>query len=675
MKKKQIIIKGLVFIFVLVIFGNHIKVNAQNIPDNKTLVTIGDEAVTVGEFMHIYNKNNTQSSMQEPSSVEEYLDLFINFKLKVKEAIDLQMDTIDEFQEELAGYRDQLAKPYFVDESVNEALLKEAYDRKLYDIRASHILIMVNENATPEDTLKAYNEITKIREEIVAGKDFGEAAVEYSDDPSARDREEIPGKQRFRKGNSGDLGYFTVFNMVYPFENAAYNTPVGQVSQPIRTKFGYHLVKVTDKKDALGVAEVAHIFVSLNPATTTSEDSTGKEEKINKISQKIKEGMSFEDAVKQYSEDKGSARNDGKLSSFTCNRVVPEFVIAAQSLEIGEVSDPVQTLYGYHIIKLISRKTPGTFEEESEKLKERIKKDDRSHKSEDAVLQRIKKENKLKIYGKAKLALLAEIDTSVLNATFKADTFDTFIKPIMKIGKNKYNQYDFARYVEENQRKQTDMDKDVYLENLFNEFVNEKCLAFEDKHLEENYPEFKALMREYHDGILLFNLTDKKVWSKAVKDTTGLENFFNEHNDDYVWGDRADATIYQIRNENDVEKVRAIISENESDGDIARILDEDSIQSVKIIPGKFEKGDNQYVDRVEWKTGNIEDASSDVEKLVTIVKIKEVLPPQPKVFNEARGIATADYQSFLEEEWIKQLKEKYPVVINHEVLKQMLASQ
>ncbi len=675
MKKKQIIIKGLLFIFVLVIFGNHIKVNAQNPPDNKTLVTIGDEAVTVGEFMHIYNKNNTQSSMQEPSSIEEYLDLFINFKLKVKEAVDLQLDTIGEFQKELAGYREQLAKPYFVDESVNEALLKEAYDRKLYDVRASHILIMVNENATPEDTLEAYNEITRIREEIVAGKDFGEAAIEYTDDPSARDREEIPGKQRYRKGNRGDLGYFTVFNMVYPFENAAYKTPVGQVSQTIRTRFGYHLVKVTDKKDALGVAEVAHIFVSLNPATTTPEDSASKQEKINNISQKIKEGMPFEDAVKQYSEDKGSARNDGKLSPFTCNRVVPEFVIAAQSLEVGEVSDPVKTLYGYHIIKLISRDTPGTFEEESEKLKERIKKDDRSHKSEDAVLQRIKAENKLKIYGKAKLALLAEIDTSLLNAAFKADTFATFIKPIMKIGKDKYSQYDFALYVEENQRKQTDIDKDVYLENLFAEFVNKNCLAFEDRNLEENYPEFKALMREYHDGILLFNLTDEKVWTKAVKDTTGLENYFSEHNDKYVWDDRVDATIYQIRNENDLEKVRAIVSENESDGDIARILDEDSIQSVKIIPGKFEKGDNQYIDRIEWKAGNLEEASSDVEKLVTIVKIKEVLPPQQKAFNEARGIATADYQGFLEEAWIKQLKEKYPVVINQEVLKQILASE
>jgi peptidyl-prolyl cis-trans isomerase SurA len=219
MKKNRIIIKGIIFLLSLVVIGNHI--NGQNSLDKKTLVTIGEEEISVGEFMQVYNKNNTQSTLQEPSTIEEYLDLFINFKLKVREAVDLQMDTIIAFQEELAGYRDQLAKPYFVDESVNDDLLKEAYNRKLYDIRASHILLMVNENARPEDTLAAYNEIAKIREEIMAGKDFAEAAIEYSDDPSARDREEIPGKQRFRKGNQGDLGYFTVFNMVYPFENAA----------------------------------------------------------------------------------------------------------------------------------------------------------------------------------------------------------------------------------------------------------------------------------------------------------------------------------------------------------------------------------------------------------------------------------------------------------------------
>ena len=223
--------------------------------------------------------------------------------------------------------------------------------------------------------------------------------------------------------------------------------------------------------------------------------------------------------------------------------------------------------------------------------------------------------------------------------------------------------------------KQINIDKDVYVENLFNNFVNENCIAYENKHLEDNYPEFKALMREYHDGILLFDLTDKKVWTKAVKDTLGLEEYFNEHNTKYMWDERVDATVYQLKNKDDFDTIMAIIKTNESDGDIAKKFDMDSITSVKIIPGKFEKDDNKYIDQAEWTTGNIQVISSDVEKRVNIVKIKEVLPPQMKAFNEARGIATADYQGYLEQEWIEQLKVTYPVVINDEVLQLIISEQ
>jgi peptidyl-prolyl cis-trans isomerase SurA len=646
----------------------------QKADDNDVLVTIADEQVKVEDFMFVYNKNNTQTTMQEPTSIEDYLDLFINFKLKVKEAEELQMDTISEFQKELAGYREQLAKPYFVDEDVNEALLEEAYERMLKDVRAEHILIMVEADARPEDTLEAYNKIVEIRQEIMGGMAFADAAVAYSDDPSAKDKEEIPGKQRARKGNKGDLGYFTVFNMVYPFENAAYETPVGEVSQPIRTQYGYHLVKVTDRKDALGTAQVAHIYIALGP-DITEEEAAQKEEKANNIYQKIQEGMTFEEAVVQYSEDKGSARNGGRLSKFTCNRVVAEFVLAAESLEIDEVSAPVKTRYGYHIIKLISRETPGTFDDESEGLKKKLSKDDRSHLSEEAVINRIKAENKLKIYGKTKQAFFATVDTSVLNATYVIDSGADLSKVIVKLGSDKHTQEEFASYVVNQQRKQANIDKDVYLEKLFNKWLDDVCMRYEDAHLEEKYPEFRALMKEYHDGILLFNLTDEKVWTKAVKDTAGLEVYFNNNRDNYQWGERIDATLFEIRNLEDFEAAQKIILENESDGDVAKALDADSITSVTIIPGKFEKGDNQVVDDVNWNAGTVQQIHSDVEKLITIVRIREVLPPGPKEIDEARGIATADYQTYLEQAWVEQLKEKYPVVINEEVLQQLVNNQ
>lgn len=662
-----------VFILTAIICVN-LTITAQKSLDNQSLVTIGGEEVLVEDFMRVYTKNNDQGSMQEPTPIPEYLDLYVNFKLKVMEAEELKMDTISAFQEELEGYREQLAKPYFIDESVNDSLLKEAYQHKLKDVRASHILIMVDQNARFEDTLAAYNKIVEVRQKIVDGMLFADAAVEYSDDPSAKDREEIPGKQRSRPGNKGDLGYFTVFNMVYPFEEAAYNTPVGEISLPVRTRFGYHLIMVTDKKDALGTAQVAHIFVALPPGTTP-EDSIAKKEKVDNIYQKIQEGMSYDDAVQEYSEDKGSAKNEGKLSKFTCNRVVPEFVLAAEALEINEVSVPVQTMYGYHILKLISRETPGSFEVEAPKLKERLAKDTRSHKSEEAVIQQIKAENGYKVYDKAKAELFAAIDTAIINSTFSAQSVSSFDNALIKLGKEKFAQQAFALYAEEKQRKQASLDKDVYLEQLFNKYVDEKCLEFENAHLEEKYPEFKALMEEYHDGILLFNLTDEKVWSKAVKDTTGLENYFNAHRSDYVWTERVYATLFEVSNKEDADVLRGLISNHMDDGEIAKTLDQDSITSIKIIPGKFEKGDNKYVDQFEWKAGTTTEFVSDVEDLTIIIRMKELLPAQQKELSEARGIATADYQTYLEKEWILQLKQKYPVVINKEVLNQLVEAK
>ena len=668
MKKIQIVTRGLLILMAFVSFGNCVV--AQNSLNEQTLLTIGDEKVKVDEFMYIYKKNNSQTSVQEPSSIEEYLNLYINFKLKVKEAEELKMDTASDFKKELDGYREQLAKPYFIDESVNEALLQEAYERKLIDIRASHILIMVDPNARPEDTLAAYEKIVQIREEVMSGKDFADAAVEYSEDQSARDREEIPGKQRFKAGNKGDLGYFTVFNMVYPFENAAYETPVGEISQPYRTKYGYHLVKVNDKKEALGTAVVAHIYVGLRP-DAPEEDVADAQEKIDNIYKKIQEGMSFEDAVIQYSDDKGSARNGGKLSKFTCNRIVPEFVIVADQLEPNGISEPVKTMYGFHIVKLISRDRPGTFEEEETGLKERLQKDNRTHKSEESVIQRIKLENGFSVNEKAKSAVFAKIDTAVLNMAFVADSLAGMNKTILKIGKEKHSQTDFALFIEANQKRNPNIDKDVYLEQLFQQFGNTICFDYENARLEEKYPEFRILMKEYHDGILLFNLTDEKVWSKAVKDTTGLENYFATNNETYQWGERVDATIFEIRKKEDAEQVKVFIDMYPGDGDIAAAIEKDSINSVKIIPGKFERTDNKYIDEVEWTAGNIVELTSDVEDLVVIVKIKEVMQPAPKELNEARGIATADYQEYLEVEWIEQLKAKYPVVINNEVLQQL----
>jgi len=644
---------------------------SQSSVGKKTLVTIGDEKVTASEFMRVYEKNNYSSDLYAENDVKDYLELYINFKLKVLEAENLKMDTSSSFISELEGYRTQLAKPYFVDETVNEELLEEAYARLKQDLRASHILIMVDENAVPDDTLKAYNKISKVLDEIVAGKDFADAAVEHSDDPSARNQDAIPNKQRFKEGNKGDLGYFTVFNMVYPFENAAYNTELGEVSEIVRTKYGYHILKVYDKKDAMGSAEVAHIFVALRPEAST-EDSLRKAEKINNIYAKIQEGLTFDDAVVEYSEDKGSVKNRGQLSAFSCNRVVPEFVETVDKLEIGEISEPIKTAYGFHIIKLLNVTKPGTFEEESPKLKERLTKDSRSRKSEEAVIANIKKENKIKLYPKAIAEVVAAIDTTVLKKRFVADSLSNMTATVIKLKKQKYTQYDFAKFVQSKQRIQDNIDKDVYVNQLFAEFENETCLNFMDENLENMYPDFRDLVKEYHDGILLFNLTDEKVWTKAVKDTLGLQEYFDNHREKYSWKERVDATVFELRDKSAIDQVKEVILKYDNDGDIAKALDADSIKSVRIKPDLYELGDDKYIDMVEWKTGLSEPVNSDVEDLTVFVLIREVLPPQPKELKDARGLVTADYQNHLEELWINELKGKYSVSLNDEVLNQLI---
>lgn len=647
-------------------------VEAQGRLDRQTLLTIGDEKITVKEFMDVYQKNNTQAEVIDKKSLEEYLDLYVNFKLKVIEAENLKMDTIPSFIKELEGYREQLAKPYFDDEEVSEALLREAYQRKLQDVRASHILIMLDKNAAPEDTLAAWNKTMKLRERLLKGENFGDLAAEASDDPSARDREAIPNQQPFRPGNKGDLGYFSVFDMVYAFENGAYNTHIGEISMPVRSDFGYHLIKVHERSEALGSIRAAHIYVALPP---DADDKLVKEKetRINNIYQKIAEGMRFEDAARQYSEDRGSAQNKGILNTFTVNRIVPEFVETIKTLEPGEVAEPIKTMYGYHIIRLISLEQPGSFEAEENGLRERLNRDARAKKSEEAVIAKIKKDARFKQYDKNLHAFVALMDTSLTQGIFDATAYKDHNKPLFRLGKQKFTQADLAAFMEKIHRKQSDMKPNVYAYQLYEQFVNESAIAYEDSHLEEKYPEFAMLMQEYHDGILLFDLMDKKVWSRAVRDTTGLKEFHAERKNDYMWDERASVSLYTINRKEDVEAVQKIIQSLDDDMAIREALERDSIRGVGIQVRKFERGDNPVVDKTGWKTGLHGPIASDVDNHTQFVRVREVLTPQPKTLSETRGLVTSDYQNYLEKIWLEELRKKYPVNINQKVFDNLKA--
>jgi len=629
------------------------------------ILKVAGENITKSEFLNVYQKNNVNGEVIDRKSLEEYMELYINFRLKVKEAEQLGLDTMRSFIDELAGYRKQLAQPYLIDEEMNKSLLQEAYNRKTEDIRASHILIKVDRNAPPADTLAAYKRIMLIRKRIMKGEDFGKLAMENSDDLSANDRTI---ENRKIKGNRGDLGYFTVFDMVYPFESGAYNTPMGEVSMPVRSDFGYHLIKVTDRKPALGRVQVAHILLRIPPDAKAS-DSAAVAAKAMEAYNKVMSGEDFARIAEQYSDDKSTATKGGVLPWFGANKMIPEFIKEVSAIKnINDVAKPFSSNFGWHIVKLVDRKEIGSYDDNLSDLKQSLTRNDRAKKSEEALLNRIRKEYKFSQNLKALNAFYMVVTDTIFSGGWKIEQAAGLKKKMMTIGSRTFNQQDFAQYLVKNQRKRNKEDIRVYVNSMFTTFVNENCLAYEDSRLESKYPEFKSLVKEYRDGILLFELTDRKIWSKAVKDSTGLEAYYNNHKNSYMWDQRLDATIYTFTttDEKILSEARKSILKGITDNELLGMINTDSTSVLSIDRRKFLKGDNALIDEIDWKPGMAtEKATKDK---VTMIMVNEVVKPEIKKLNEARGIITADYQNYLEQEWIKELRAKYPYEVNREVL-------
>ena len=410
----------------------------------KTLITIGDKEISAKEFVDTYEKNNVKTDVVDKKNVEEYLDLYIDFKLKVTEAEELKMDTMPSFVKELRNYRSQLAKPYFSNDDITEELINEAYERMQYDINAAHILIKCDANAVPADTLAAYNKALSIRERILKGEDFGDVAEKYSEDPSARDMDEIPGVRRAYKGNRGELGYFTAFDMVYPFETGAYNTAVGEISMPVRSNFGYHIIKVNSKTPALGLIRAAHIFLVSDPNDPSKTDSLLQIKANNIYKEVVNDKSNWSEYVVRYSEDNGTKANNGVLSTFRVNQIVPEFITVVKSLELDEIGTPVKTNFGYHIVRLLGTTPPQAFEVEKNRIQERVERDMRGQLSEEIAMKRIMKDNGFKDNTKVKDAVIASVDSTILEAKYQVAADVNTDQVVFKIGNQSCKLQDFV---------------------------------------------------------------------------------------------------------------------------------------------------------------------------------------------------------------------------------------
>ena len=626
-------------------------VQAQS-KDDAVFIDFGDEKITKAEFKRVYQKNNSGEIITK-STVDEYLDLYINFKLKVKEAVSLGMDKDPAFIKELSGYRKQLAQPYLTADGIIEELKKEAYDRLMYDIKASHILIKVDQDASPEDTAAAYKRAIRVKKNLENGQDFELMAKQYSDDPSA-------------KTNGGNLGYFTSFYMVYPFESAAYSTEVGKISEVVRTQFGYHVLKVVDKRPSVGNIEVAHILISNDQELSKTDDPEGK---INEIYAKIEQGEKFEDLAAQFSDDTRSSDREGLLPMFGVGRMVPEFEKAAFDLkEDGEISKPFATPYGWHIIKRIRHAPIGSFESVEAELIQKIKKDSRANLSQASVINKIKNQYGFSENLKERDDFYKLIDSSYFKGTWTAEVAKGLTKEIFKIGDKSVSQQDFALYLQNNKSKKV-IDSRVLVNARYDAFKRSTILEFKNLKLDEEYPDFRYLMQEYHDGILLFNLTDELVWTKAVKDTTGLEAFYNSNKDNYKWDKRVDAVVFSALNKEVSGSVKKMLKAGKDVKEIMEEINRPSQLNLRYETKKYLKGENEVIDQVKWEKGISENVS--LNGRVHFVQIVEVIEPTYKTLEDSRGLITSDYQNFLEKEWIESLRSKNKFEVDKKMLKEL----
>lgn len=618
-----------------------------------TLVSIGNENFSVEEFDFIYNKNNNIS--EEPKSKKEYIDLFVNYKLKVMEASALGLDTMPSFIKEYNYYKDELAKPYLSDNSINDKLIKEAYERLTTEVNASHILIRLNPSPSPEDTLKAYEKISSILEKYKQGVDFNKLALQYSEDPSA-------------KKNEGKLGFFSGFMMVYPFESAAYNTPVGEVSPITRTSFGYHLLKVHDKRAARGELLTAHIM-QMFPPNASSEIIDAKKAKIDSIYQLVLRGDDFGELATKYSEDRNSANKNGELPWFGSGRMIPEFSEPAYKLDsINNISHVIRTPYGFHIIKLLDKRGVKSFDEMKEEITNRISKDERAFQGKKAVINKLKKE-----YNYSENTELIDLikntakNTDLSNEDFFGSPFEYKNDNLASLDGLEIKIRGLLTNLKGNKQFSKQL-RTTQIDKFINNYIEDEIIKFEKSKLEEKYPEYKYLINEYHDGLLIFEISQNEIWNKAMEDSVGIVNFYEANKTNYFSPEKLNGKIIFANNKKTLQEIKKAIAlnPNMSTDSLNQTYNRNE-KNIKVLEGIFEKGEYQVVDKQIWKIKKSEGKIFDDYKYAWT--IGDVIPIKHKNLDETKGQVIADYQVQIEKQWVEKLKNKYKPTVNLKALK------
>lgn len=639
------------FVFVVICFYSSLFSFAQ-----EKLFTIDEHSYYTDEFLRVYNKNLDLVKDDSQKDLDKYLELFLGYKLKVEKAYKLGLQNDPKYKSELASYRGQLAKNYLNDTKVTNVLIEEAYDRMKKEVKASHILIMLDELAKPEDTLKAYNKILDLKKRIDKGEKFQDLAAKFSEDPSAKE-------------NKGDLGYFSAFRMVYPFENAAYTTPVGKVSKPFRTRFGYHILQVEDIRENRGEVTVAHIMILKKNSSDAGTEAKEKQT-IEEIYKKIKQGESFEALANQFSEDKSSASKGGLLQRFGSGQLTSiEFENVAFSLkDKNQISEPFESQFGWHIVKLIEKNPIKSLEELKYELENKVRRDERSLLITNSLAKKVREKYTF------------VIDDAVLNKIKKAVTKEYYtnswaipvdekeIKGELAVINNdkKLLAEDFVKYLFEQQKGNTKTEPVTKLvEELFQKWSDEKLIEYYDNNLENEFSEFKYVMDEYRDGLLLFDLMEKEIWNKAKTDTIGLTDFYNNHKNDYMWKKRIDVDLLSSTDEKIIKKAKSYLKKGKTLDYIKEKLNIDDNVNIIEKSGVFEE-DFDVLPELNVENKGVTQIVSK-GNYYFVANVKDIKEAEPKKIEECKGKLVSDYQQYLENNWVSELKKEFSVNINQEV--------
>lgn len=621
----------------------------------KAILSIDNEQVLKSEFEQIYWKNKKEK-IATKEDLDEYIKLFVNFKLKVKAAEELGLDTTKKFKDELIGYRVQLEKPYLIDTSINEELINEAYYRTINEVSASHIMIKLGPNPSANDTMAAYKKIESIRNKINSGvASFEELAEEVSEDPSA-------------KFNKGNLGFFNAFKMLYSFECAAYETPIGKVSKPVRTRYGYHLVKPNLIRKAKGKMRTSHIMITTSPRV---KDNEASETKINSIFNELKlNNKTFEELAVEYSEDRKSAKKGGEIGWISsAGNFYPEFEKTVFSLKKdGEYSQPFKTPNGWHIVKRLEFEPIRALSDLKYELKNKIQKDSRAQKTKSSFINQLKVEYNLKenFNQKSLLSIIRKknINNDNISEFQEIKELNSYIISFSEIN---FSNWDFLNYLSGTKMLDKCKNDVKLLNDMYQRFIDNKLIEYEKTQLERKHPDFKALMKEYRDGILLFEISDQNIWTKAIKDTSGLKEFFNDNRNKWEYPNRVNATVFSSSSKKIIKKAYSLKKKgNISNDSIITILNKENPLNISF--------ENKLIEDFKVYNSSYEDLEKGINNPTLknnkwfFIYAKEKLDQRQKELKEAEGIIVSAYQNYLEESWIKSLKKKYAIKIDYNTL-------